>query len=94
MSRQISAMLEGQKYVIKKMAKNKWVSRLDALRALSNSYYEAARGYLTLREIIAGLKYLLMSFFCDPIATMNPRRLRSIAGKLIRNQVNDRLLQK
>ena len=93
-SRQISKLLEGQRYVINKMAKNKWVSRLDAVRALANSYYEAALGYFSIRNIIEGMKNLAISFFYNPINLMKPRRLKSIAGKLIRTQLNDKLFRK
>jgi hypothetical protein len=79
--------------VINKMAKNKWVSRLDALSALANSYYEAALGYFSIRNIIEGMKHLAISFFYNPINLMKPRRLKRIAGQLIRAQVNDRLLK-
>ena len=93
LSRQISKLLEGQRYVVKKMERNKWVSRWDALRALSNSYYEAALGYFSIRKLTEGMKHLAISIFFNPINLIKPHRLKRIAGQLMRVRVNDRLLK-
>lgn len=94
LSRRINSLLAGQRYVIDKMARNQWVTRADAWHALSNSYYEAALGYLRVREIKEGIKHFLKSIFFNPLIVFKGSRIKRIAVLLFLPEPNTKLLQK